>query len=64
MALTHHLLGCLLTQLIIAGTIAFSGSLIVSLDPAHCSIPLEWFKKSWQASTLGNWFLLQIQLTC
>jgi hypothetical protein len=46
----------------IAGTIALSGSLIDSLDALYnARIPLEWLKKSWQASTLGNWFLGLLQ---
>ena len=49
-------------RLAIAGTIALSGGLIDSLDALfNARIPQEWLKKSWEASTLGNWFLGLLQ---
>lgn len=49
-------------RLAIAGTIALSGNLIDSLDALYnARIPREWLKKSWEASTLGNWFLGLLQ---
>ena len=49
-------------RLAIAGTIALSGGLIDSLDALfNARIPQDWLKKSWEASTLGNWFLGLLQ---
>ena len=49
-------------RLAIAGTIALSGGLIDSLDALfNARIPADWLKKSWEASTLGNWFLGLLQ---
>eukprot|EP00198_Chlamydomonas_reinhardtii_P012689 XP_001702026.1 flagellar outer dynein arm heavy chain gamma [Chlamydomonas reinhardtii] len=44
-------------RLAIAGTIALSGGLIDALDALfNARIPQQWLSKSWEASTLGNWF--------
>jgi dynein heavy chain, axonemal len=44
-------------RLAIAGSIALSGDLIDALDALfNARIPASWLKKSWEASTLGNWF--------
>ena len=44
-------------RLAFAGTIALSGPLIEALDALfNARIPQAWLKKSWDASTLGNWF--------
>lgn len=44
-------------RLAIAGTVALSGNLIDALDSLfNARIPGAWLKKSWEASTLGNWF--------
>ncbi|GFR42148.1 hypothetical protein Agub_g3000 [Astrephomene gubernaculifera] len=44
-------------RLAIAGTIALSGGLIEALDALfNARIPSSWLSKSWEASTLGNWF--------
>jgi dynein heavy chain len=44
-------------RLAIAGTIALSGNLIEAVDALfNARIPSFWLKKSWEASTLGNWF--------
>lgn len=45
-----------------AGTVALSGPLIDALDALfNARIPKDWLKKSWEASTLGNWFLGLLQ---
>jgi dynein heavy chain, axonemal len=44
-------------RLAIAGSVALSGDLIDALDALfNARIPATWLKKSWEASTLGNWF--------
>ncbi|PNH08753.1 Dynein gamma chain, flagellar outer arm [Tetrabaena socialis] len=44
-------------RLAISGTIALSGGLIEALDALYnARIPASWLSKSWEASTLGNWF--------
>jgi dynein heavy chain, axonemal len=44
-------------RLAIAGSVALSGDLIDALDALfNARIPASWLGKSWQASTLGNWF--------
>ncbi len=44
-------------RLAIAGTVALSGGLIEALDALFAArIPAAWLGKSWEASTLGNWF--------
>ncbi|KAK9865923.1 hypothetical protein WJX84_001850 [Apatococcus fuscideae] len=49
-------------RLAIAGTVALSGPLIDALDALfNARIPKDWLKKSWEASTLGNWFLGLLQ---
>lgn len=45
-----------------AGTIALSSGLADSLEALYnARIPKEWLKKSWEAATLGNWFLGLLQ---
>ncbi len=45
-----------------AGTVALSGPLIEALDALfNARIPSEWLAGSWEASTLGNWFLGLLQ---
>ena len=44
------------------GTIALSASLADSLEALfNARIPKEWLKRSWEAATLGNWFLGLLQ---
>ncbi|CAL8466541.1 g6077 [Coccomyxa elongata] len=44
-------------RLAVAGTIALSGQLADSLEALYnARIPRDWLAKSWEASTLGNWF--------
>ena len=44
-------------RLAISGTIALSGGLIEALGALfNARIPSSWLSKSWEASTLGNWF--------
>lgn len=46
----------------VAGTIALSANLAESLEALFTArIPKEWLKKSWEAATLGNWFLGLLQ---
>lgn len=46
----------------LAGTIALSANLAEALDSLfNARIPKEWLKKSWEAATLGNWFLGLLQ---
>lgn len=45
-------------RLAIAGTVALSGDLIQALDCLYdAKIPPVWLRKSWEAATLGNWFM-------
>jgi dynein heavy chain len=45
-----------------AGTVALSGPLIDALDALfNARIPAEWLAGSWEASTLGTWFLGLLQ---
>lgn len=45
------------TPALYAGTIALSGQLADSLEALYnARIPRDWLAKSWEASTLGNWF--------
>jgi len=45
-------------RLAIAGTVALSGDLVDALDALFdARIPPAWLKKSWEAGTLGNWFV-------
>lgn len=45
-----------------AGTIALSAKLAESLEALfNARIPKDWLKKSWEAATLGNWFLGLLQ---
>lgn len=45
-------------RLAIAGTVALSGDLIQALDCLYdARIPPVWLRKSWEAATLGNWFM-------
>ncbi|KAK9841874.1 hypothetical protein WJX81_008571 [Elliptochloris bilobata] len=49
-------------RLAIAGTVALSGPLIDALEALfNARIPAEWLACSWEASTLGNWFLGLLQ---
>lgn len=49
-------------RLAIAGTIALSGNLIEAVDALYAArIPAFWLAKSWEASTLGNWFTGMLQ---
>ncbi len=49
-------------RLAIAGTIALSGNLIEALDALFMArIPGFWLRKSWEATTLGNWFTGMLQ---
>lgn len=49
-------------RLAIAGTIALSGNLISAVDALfNARIPDFWLKKSWEATTLGNWFTGMLQ---
>ena len=44
-------------RLAIAGSVALSGDLIDALAALfNARIPAKWLAKSWEASTLGNWF--------
>ena len=44
------------------GTIALSANLADSLEALYnARIPKDWLKKSWEAATLGNWFLGLLQ---
>ena len=46
----------------IPGTIALSAKLAESLEALfNARIPRDWLKKSWEAATLGNWFLGLLQ---
>ena len=46
----------------VAGTIALSAKLAESLEALfNARIPKDWLKKSWEAATLGNWFLGLLQ---
>jgi len=46
----------------ITGTIALSANLAESSEALFTArIPKEWLKKSWEAATLGNWFLGLLQ---
>ena len=57
--LNHHPSELALTDV---GTIALSASLAESLEALfNARIPKEWLKKSWEAATLGNWFLGLLQ---
>jgi len=45
-------------RLAIAGTVALSEDLVAALDALFdARIPPAWLKKSWEAGTLGNWFV-------
>ena len=45
-----------------SGTIALSANLAESLEALFIArIPKDWLKKSWEAATLGNWFLGLLQ---
>lgn len=47
---------------IYAGAIALSSKLATSLEALFdARIPQDWLKKSWDAATLGNWFLGLVQ---
>lgn len=49
-------------RLAIAGTIALSGNLIDAVDALFIArTPVFWLSKSWEASTLGNWFTGMLQ---
>ncbi|KAJ9508838.1 hypothetical protein QJQ45_028152, partial [Haematococcus lacustris] len=49
-------------RLAIAGTIALSGNLIEAVDALFIArIPSFWLAKSWEATTLGNWFTGMLQ---
>ena len=44
-------------RLAVAGTVALSGDLVDALDSLFdANVPSKWLSKSWESSTIGNWF--------